>query len=130
MAQHGKKYLDAVKKIDPKRDYSLADAVKLLKETSYVKFNETVELHARLGIDPRHSDQQVRTTVLLPAGLGKSVRILVFAEGEAARAAEAAGADFVAGDEMIAKIRNEDCGSPFDTLSRLSECTAGQICEG
>ncbi len=85
MAQHGKKYIEAVKKIDPKRDYSLADAVKLLKETSYVKFNETVELHARLGIDPRHSDQQVRTTVLLPAGLGKSVRILVFAEGEAAR---------------------------------------------
>jgi large subunit ribosomal protein L1 len=108
MAQHGKKYLEAVKKIDPKRDYSLADAVKLLKETSYVKFNETVELHARLGIDPRHSDQQVRTTVLLPAGLGKTVRILVFAEGEAARAAEAAGADFVAGDEMIAKIRNEE----------------------
>ncbi len=108
MAQHGKKYIEAVKKIDPKRDYSLADAVKLLKETSYVKFNETVELHARLGIDPRHSDQQVRTTVLLPAGLGKSVRILVFAEGEAARAAEAAGADYVAGDEMIAKIRNDE----------------------
>jgi large subunit ribosomal protein L1 len=108
MAQHGKKYLEAVKKVDLKRDYSPADAVKLLKEASYVKFNETVELHARLGIDPRHSDQQVRTTVLLPAGLGKSVRILVFAEGEAAHAAEVAGADFVAGDEMIAKIKNDE----------------------
>jgi large subunit ribosomal protein L1 len=108
MTQHGKKYADAAKKVDPKREYSLEDAVKLLKETSYVKFNETVELHARLGIDPRHSDQQVRTTVLLPAGLGKTVRILVFAEGEAAHAAEAAGADFVAGEEMINKIKNEE----------------------
>src|SRR5258706_9058803 len=108
MTQHGKKFTDAAKKVDPKREYSLADAVKLLKETCYAKFNETVELHARLGIDPRHSDQQVRTTVLLPAGLGKTVRILVFAEGEAARAAEAAGADYVAGEEMINKIKNEE----------------------
>jgi large subunit ribosomal protein L1 len=108
MTQHGKKYLAAIKKVDTRREYSLADAVKLLKESAYANFNETVELHARLGIDPRQSDQQVRTTVLLPAGLGKTVRILVFAEGEAARAAEAAGADYVAGDEMIAKIRNEE----------------------
>ena len=108
MTQHGKKFTDAAKKVDPKREYSLEDAVKLLKETCYAKFNETVELHARLGIDPRHSDQQVRTTVLLPAGLGKTVRILVFAEGEAARAAEAAGADYVAGEEMINKIKNEE----------------------
>jgi large subunit ribosomal protein L1 len=108
MAQHGKKYQEAAKKVDPQRDYNLEEAVKLLKEVSFVNFNETVELHARLGIDPRHSDQQVRTTVLLPAGLGKTVRILVFAEGEAARAAEAAGADFVAGDEMINKIRTEE----------------------
>lgn len=108
MRHHGKKYLEAVKKVDLKQEYTLEQAVKLLKETSFVKFNETVELHARLGIDPRHSDQQVRTTVMLPAGLGKTVRILVFAEGEAAHAAEAAGADFVAGDEMIAKIKNEE----------------------
>jgi len=108
MAQHGKKYSEAAKKVDPKRDYSIAEAVKLVKETHYTKFNETVELHGRLGIDPRHSDQQVRTTVSLPAGLGKTVRILVFADGEAARAAEAAGADIVAGDEMIAKIRTEE----------------------
>src|SRR5258708_35897728 len=120
MTQHGKKYIEAVKKIDPKRDYSLADAVKLLKQAAYANFNETVELHARLGIDPRQSDQQVRTTVLLPAGLGKSVRILVFAEGEAARAAEAAGADFVAGDEMIAKIKNEEW-TEFDVSIAVPE---------
>lgn len=108
MTKHGKKYIEAAKKVDPEREYSLEEAVKLTKAASFVKFNETVELHARLGIDPRHSDQQVRTTVLLPAGLGKTVRVLVFAEGEAARVAEGAGADFVAGDEMIAKIRNED----------------------
>lgn len=108
MATHGKKYIAAAKKVDATREYTVDEAVKLVKEASYVNFNETVELHARLGIDPRHSDQQVRTTVLLPAGLGKTVRVLVFAEGEAARAAEASGADFVAGDEMIAKIRNEE----------------------
>jgi large subunit ribosomal protein L1 len=108
MAKHGKKYLEAAKKVDPNREYMVPDAIALIKDASFVKFNETVELHARLGIDPRHSDQQVRTTVLLPAGLGKTVKVLVFAEGEAARAAEAAGADFVAGDEMINKIRTEE----------------------
>jgi large subunit ribosomal protein L1 len=108
MAKHGKKYTEAAKKIERRREYSLEEAVKLLKEISFVKFNETVEIHARLGIDPRQSDQQVRTTVLLPAGLGKTVRVLVFAEGEAARFAEAAGADYVAGDEMITKIRTEE----------------------
>lgn len=108
MTQHGKKYLEAKKHIAVGREYSLPEAIKLLKQIAFAKFNETVELHARLGIDPRQSDQQVRTTVLLPAGLGKTVRVLVFAEGEAARYAEAAGADYVAGDEMIAKIRNEE----------------------
>jgi large subunit ribosomal protein L1 len=108
MTHHGKKYLEAAKKVESRKEYSLDEAIKLVKEASFAKFNETVELHARLGIDPRQSDQQVRTTVLLPAGLGKTVRILVFAEGEAARAAEAAGADYVAGDELIAKIKNEE----------------------
>ena len=108
MAQHGKKYTEAAKKITANRDYPLEEAVKALKEVSFVKFNETVELHARLGIDPRQSDQQVRTTVVLPAGLGKTVRVLVFAEGEAARYAQEAGADYIAGDEMIAKIRTEE----------------------
>lgn len=108
MPRHGKRYLEAKKQIAAGREYGLEEAIKLLKQIAFAKFNETVELHARLGIDPRQSDQQVRTTVLLPAGLGKSVRVLVFAEGEAARYAEAAGADYVAGDEMIAKIRNEE----------------------
>jgi len=108
MTQHGKKYQEAAKKVQRGKEYPLADAIKLLKEISFTKFNETVEIHGRLGIDPKQTDQQVRTTVLLPAGLGKTVRVLVFAEGEAARMAEAAGADFVAGDEMIAKIRNEE----------------------
>jgi len=108
MALHGKKYIEAAKKVDPDKQYPANEAIRAAKEASFAKFNETVELHARLNIDPRHSDQQLRTTVLLPAGLGKSVRVLVFAEGESARAAEAAGADFVAGDEMIAKIRNEE----------------------
>ncbi|HRE48604.1 MAG TPA: 50S ribosomal protein L1 [Aggregatilineales bacterium] len=108
MAKHGKKYLEAAKKVETGKHYSLDEAVKLLKEITFTKFNETVELHARLGIDPRQSDQNIRTTVLLPAGLGKTVRVLVFAEGEAARIAEGAGADFVAGDEMIAKIRSDE----------------------
>jgi large subunit ribosomal protein L1 len=108
MQHHGKKYQDAAKKVEAGREYNLEDAVKLLKQLTYAKFNETIEIHARLGIDPRQSDQQVRTTVLLPAGLGKTVRVLVFAEGEAARAAEASGADIVAGDDIIAKIRTEE----------------------
>lgn len=107
MAGHGKKYQDAAKKVDPKREYGVAEAIKLVKEVSFTKFNETVELHTRLGIDVR-KNETVRSTVLLPAGLGKTVRVLVFAEGESARAAELAGADFVAGDEMIAKIRTEE----------------------
>lgn len=108
MTQHGKKYVDAVKKLERGREYSLEEAIRLLKQIAYARFNETVEIHARLGIDPRQSDQQVRTTVLLPAGLGKTVRVLIFAEGEAARLAEAAGADYVAGDELIQKIRTEE----------------------
>jgi len=108
MSQHGKQYLESAKKVDATKAYTAAEAIQLAKAAHYVKFNETVELHARLGIDPRHSDQQVRTTVLLPAGLGKVVRVLVFAEGEAARIAENAKADYVAGDDMIAKIRTEE----------------------
>jgi large subunit ribosomal protein L1 len=120
MTQHGKKYLEAVKKVNSRKEYTLDEAVKLVKGASFVKFNETVELHARLGIDPRQSDQQVRTTVLLPAGLGKTVRILVFAEGEAARIAESAGADYVAGDEMINKIKNEEW-TEFDVSIAVPE---------
>jgi large subunit ribosomal protein L1 len=107
MPKHGKKYLAAAEKIDRQSLYSPEEAIKLAKEVAPAKFDETVELHLRLGIDPRHSDQQVRTTVILPHGLGKTVRVLVFAEGEAAQIAQEAGADVVADDEVIARIANE-----------------------
>ncbi len=105
MAQHGKKYEDAAKLVDRTKNYAPDEAVALLKQVSYPKFDSTIEVHFRLGVDPRHADQQVRSTVLLPAGLGKTVRILVFAEGDGARLAEQAGADYVGLDDMIAKIQ-------------------------
>ncbi len=107
MTQHGKRYTTAAKEFDRDSVYSLQDAVTLIKKMANAKFDETIELHFRLGIDPRHSDQQVRSTVLLPHGLGKTVRVLVFAEGEDARAAEAAGADIIADDEIINRIMKE-----------------------
>ncbi|MCR4406527.1 MAG: 50S ribosomal protein L1 [Anaerolineae bacterium] len=106
MAKHGKQYREAANKIDRNQLYSPMEAIKLVKEASFAKFDETVELHVRLGVDPRHADQQVRGVVLLPHGLGKTVRILVFAEGEDAKIAEEAGADYVGGDELITKIQS------------------------
>jgi large subunit ribosomal protein L1 len=108
MAKHGKRYLEAEKLVDVEKNYPLAEAVSLTKKMATAKFDETIEIHMRLGIDPRHSDQQIRSTVMLPHGLGKTVRVLVFAEGEDARAAEAAGADIVGGDDIIGKIQNEN----------------------
>jgi large subunit ribosomal protein L1 len=102
-----KRYTELTKKFDRQADYELAEAVKLAKETATAKFDETIEIHFRLGIDPRHSDQQVRSTVMLPHGTGRSVRVLVFAEGEEARAAQEAGADIVADDEVIERILKE-----------------------
>ncbi len=108
MTKPSKRFAAAQKTVDTDRVYPLADAIALTKQAATAKFDETVELHFRLGIDPRHSDQQVRSTVLLPHGLGKTVRVLVFAEGEDARAAEAAGADIIADDEVIARIQKEN----------------------
>ena len=105
MAKHGKKYLERARLVDRTKDYVPREAVELLKQLSYTKFDETVELHIRTGLDPRHADQQVRGVVTLPAGTGKSVRILVFAEGEAARLAQEAGADYVGTDEYVQKIQ-------------------------
>lgn len=105
MPKRGRKYEEAAAKIDRNKYYTRAEAIKLLKETAYTKFDATVEVHFRLGVDPRHADQQVRDVVVLPHGLGKTVRILVFAEGEDARLAEEAGADFIADDEVIKKIQ-------------------------
>jgi len=108
MAKHGKRYLTAAKAVDHEKLYPLAEAVKLVKSLANAKFDETIEIHFRLGIDPRHSDQQVRSTVLLPHGLGKTVRVLVFAEGEDAKIAQAAGADIIADDEVINRIQKEN----------------------
>ena len=105
MAKHGKKYLEAAKLVDRNKDYTPEEAADLIKQVSYPKFDGTLEVHVHLGVDPRHADQQVRSTCLLPAGLGKSVRILVFAEGDGARLAQEAGADFVGLDDLIAKIQ-------------------------
>ncbi len=105
MAKHGKKYVEAAAKVDRNKDYSRNDAVKLIKETVTTKFDPTVEVHMRLGVDPRHADQQIREVVVMPHGLGKKVRVLVFGEGEDARLAQEAGADFVADDEMIKRIQ-------------------------
>jgi large subunit ribosomal protein L1 len=108
MPKHGKRYLELQKLVDSEKNYPLREAIALVKQLANAKFDETIELHFRLGIDPRHSDQQVRSTVMLPHGLGKTVRVLVFAEGEDARAAEAAGADYIADDELINRIMKEN----------------------
>lgn len=106
MPKRGKKYLEAAAKVDRLKLYSPQEALELVKEINYAKFDATVEVHMRLGVDPRHADQQVRGVVLFPHGLGKTVRVLVFAQGDAARAASAAGADYIADDdEMIKKIQ-------------------------
>lgn len=105
MTSHGKKYLEAKKQVDPLRQYTPAEGIKLVKETVFTKFDSTVEVHMRMGVDPRHADQQVRGVVLLPSGTGKQVRILVFAEGDGAKIAEDAGADFVGSDELVNKIQ-------------------------
>jgi large subunit ribosomal protein L1 len=102
--KHGKKYLEAAKLVDPARLYEPREAVELAKKTSYTNFDGTIEAHFRMGVDPRHADQQVRGVASLPHGLGKKIRVLVFAQGEAARAAEQAGADVVGGDELIKQI--------------------------
>lgn len=105
MAKHGKKYLEAVAKVNPAQTYAPLEAVSLAKETSYAKFDATIEVHMRMGLDPRQADQQVRDVCVLPNGLGKTVRVLVFAQGEGATKAQEGGADFVAdSDEMINKI--------------------------
>jgi large subunit ribosomal protein L1 len=106
MAKHGKKYLAALAKVDVDHWYTPEEAVALVKETSYTKFDSTIEVHMRLGVDPRHADQQVRDVVVLPHGLGKSVRVLVFAQGDGAALAREAGADVVVDDdETLAKIQ-------------------------
>lgn len=105
--KRGKKYVEAAKLIDRATLYTAEDAVALVKKTSTAKFDETIEAHIRTGCDGRHADQQIRGAVVLPHGTGKTVRVLVFAKGAKATEAEAAGADFVGGEELIPKIQND-----------------------
>ena len=105
--KHGKKYTDSVKLIDSLATYDPEQAIALAKQTAKAKFDETIEISVRLGVDPRHADQQVRGAVVLPNGTGKVVRVLVFAKGDKAKEAEDAGADFVGAEDMVAKIQGE-----------------------
>src|SRR5438067_13934641 len=104
MAKHGKAYVDAKKSVDREREYSPAEAVALIKEIAHTKFNESVEVHVRTGLNVRHADEQLRGTVALPNGLGKDVKIAVFAQGEKVSEAEEAGADVVGGDDLAKRI--------------------------
>ena len=114
MQKQGKKYQAAAKQVEP-RPYNLNDAVPLLQKVKFAKFDETVELHLRLGVDPKHADQMVRGTVVLPNGLGKSKKVLVIASGDKQREAQEAGADIVGGEEMVTKIQTENW-TDFDAV--------------
>lgn len=105
--KHGKKYSDAAKAIDRATQYEPAEAIALAKKAATAKFDETIEVHIRTGCDGRHADQQIRGAVVLPNGTGKTVKVLVFAKGDKLNEAEAAGADYVGGDELIPKIQND-----------------------
>ena len=113
MVKHGKKYQEAGKVVERMMLYSPQEAVELAKKSAYTKFDETVELHLRMGLDPRNATQQVRGVALLPHGLGKTVKVLVFAQGEEERTATEAGADYVGGDDLVKKI--EEGWLDFDT---------------
>ncbi|MGN0941834.1 MAG: 50S ribosomal protein L1 [Selenomonadaceae bacterium] len=105
MAKKGKKYVDAVKLIEPGKVYAVEEAMELVKKTATKKFDETIELHVRLGVDPKYADQQVRGAIVLPHGTGKSKRVLVFAKGAKVEEAQKAGADYVGSDELVTKIK-------------------------
>src|SRR5579875_1499954 len=105
MAKHGRSYIEARQRFDREREYTPAEAIALVKQLSTVKFNESVEVHVRTGLNVRHADEQLRGTVALPNGLGKEVRIAVFAQGDKAREAEEAGADVVGGEDLATRIQ-------------------------
>jgi len=108
MMKRGKRYLESVKLVDKTKLYDPAEALDLVKKTARAKFDETVEVHVKLGVDSRHADQQVRGAVVLPHGTGRTVRVLVFAKGDKAKEAEQAGADYVGAEDLVAKIQNEN----------------------
>ena len=113
--KRGKKYIETVKLFDKAAQYDTTEAISLVKKSAVAKFDETIEAHIRLGVDGRHADQQVRGAVVLPHGTGKKVRVLVFAKGEKANEAEAAGADYVGAEELIPRIQNA-CWFEFDVV--------------
>ncbi len=119
MVKHGKKYQEVAAKVDRAAAYQPKEAIEMVKQTAPAKFDETVELHLRMGLDPRNAQQQVRGVALLPHGLGKKVRVLVFAQGEAERIAQGAGADYVGGDDLIKKV--EEGWVEFDTAIAVPE---------
>ena len=106
--KYGKKYIDSKKSYDRSKSYEIAEAMDIVLSTAKAKFDETVELHVKLGVDPKQADQQVRGVLVLPHGTGKSVKVLVIAKGEKADAAQAAGADYVGAEELVAKIQKEN----------------------
>jgi large subunit ribosomal protein L1 len=116
MTRRGKKYATATEKIDPKKRYDFPEALRLAVDTSYAKFDESVDVAVRLGVDPRHADQMVRGSVVLPNGTGKEVKVLVFAKGEKEKEAEEAGADFVGNDDLLEKIKG--CNTRHDGCRR------------
>jgi large subunit ribosomal protein L1 len=126
MSTRGKKYKGAAKLVDRATNYEPSEAIELAKKAAYAGFNETVELHLKMGVDPRSADQQVRGIALLPNGLGKTVRVLVLAQGEAARSATEAGADYVGGDETIKKVEEgwldfDVCISTPDMMGKVGK---------
>lgn len=114
----GKNYIESSKIIDKSKVYDSSEALQLVVDTAKAKFDETIELHVKLGVDPRHADQQVRGVVVLPNGTGKKIKVLVIAKGDKADAAQKAGADYVGAEEYIAKIQNENWFD-FDVSSPL-----------
>src|SRR5436853_1350939 len=115
MARKPGKHYEAARKLVETREYMLEEAIPLIKKIKFAKFDETVELHMRLGVDPKHADQMVRGTVVLPNGLGKSKKVLVIASGDKQREATEAGADIVGGDEIVQKIQSENW-TDFDAV--------------
>ena len=119
--KHGKKYIESSKLVESDKLYDVNEAMELAVKTKSAKFDETVEIHVRLGVDSRHADQQVRGAVILPNGTGKNVRVLVICKGDNQKAAEEAGANFVGAEEMVAKIQNENW-LDFDVVIATPDC--------
>src|SRR5258707_10760336 len=129
MPKQGKKHRDAAAKVDPLKQYLPAEGVKRVKETAYAKFDESVELHIRTGLDPRHADQVVRGSAVLPAGTGRTQRVVAFAQGDKAREAEAAGADVVGAEDLVQRIQGGWTDFDVAVVTRDMMCAVGRLGE-